>query len=318
LRLALQAALTATLLAALAAFADWPGMASALRRADLGPVLAALAVSLLGVLLSAAKWRLLLRRVDITLPFREAARLYWVGMFASNFLPTSVGGDAVRLALTPARDRLALVAGSILVERLTGFMVMLALCALGLALGPWRLPRGLGWLAAAVPVGLAIAGAALLLAPAPVERLLAGLAVRLPPRAGRAASAARKVATGMARHARDPAGLAAAVLLSLPFYGTVALAQWLALRAVGSGIGLGEAALVAPLVQLLGVVPLTPNGLVVVEAGFVLLYGAAGVPPGAALAAAVLRRLVDLANSGLGAPAWWLGRPVDAHAAPCS
>jgi hypothetical protein len=57
LRLALQAALTATLLAALAAFADWPGMASALRRADLGPVLAALAVSLLGVLLSAAKWR---------------------------------------------------------------------------------------------------------------------------------------------------------------------------------------------------------------------------------------------------------------------
>jgi glycosyltransferase 2 family protein len=145
LRLALQAALTATLLAA---FADWPGMASALRRADLGPVLAALAVSLLGVLLSAAKWRLLLRRVDITLPFREAARLYWVGMFASNFLPTSVGGDAVRLALTPARDRLALVAGSILVERLTGFMVMLALCALGIALGPWRLPRGLGWLAA--------------------------------------------------------------------------------------------------------------------------------------------------------------------------
>jgi hypothetical protein len=65
LRLALQEALTATLLAA---FADWPGMASALRRADLPPVLAALAVSSLGVLLSAAKWRLLLRRVGVALP----------------------------------------------------------------------------------------------------------------------------------------------------------------------------------------------------------------------------------------------------------
>jgi hypothetical protein len=77
-------------------------MASALRRADLGPVLAALAVSSFGVLLSAAKWRLLLRHVGV--------------------------------ALAPARDRLALVAGSILVERLTGFLVMLALCALGIAL----------------------------------------------------------------------------------------------------------------------------------------------------------------------------------------
>jgi hypothetical protein len=63
----------------------------------------------------------------------------------SNFLPTSVGGDAVRLALTPSKGRLARVAGSILVERLTGLLVMLALCAIGLSLRPVQVDQaGLG------------------------------------------------------------------------------------------------------------------------------------------------------------------------------
>jgi uncharacterized membrane protein YbhN (UPF0104 family) len=304
LRLVLQVAVAVALLAALALLVDWRATATALRHADPASVAAAFAASVLGVVISAARWRMLLRRAGVGLSLADAARLYWIGMFASNFLPTSVGGDAVRLALAPARDRLALVAGSILVERLTGFLVMLTLCGLGILFGPWRSSPGLGWLAVVVPLGLGSAAAALLVAPAPLERLLSDLAGRAPPPARWPLGAARKVANAAARHARDPAGLAAAVLLSLPFYGTVVLAQWLVLRAVGSGITPWEVTLVAPLVQLLGLVPLTPNGLVVVEAGFVVLYGAAGVPPGPALAAAVLRRLVDIANSSLGGAAW--------------
>src|SRR4051812_46136024 len=230
-------------------------------------------------------------------------------MFFSNFLPTSVGGDAVRLALTPSPDRQAQVAGSILVERLTGFIVMLALCALGLALRPPGPARGLPWLLPVVLLGLAVLASALLLAPAPLVRLLTWLDPRVPAAARWPLAAARKVAAATAAHARDMRALVPALLMSLPFYGTIILAQWLVLRAVGAGPRLGEVALAAPLVQLLGLVPLTPNGLGVVEAGFVLLYTGLGVPADAATAGAVLRRLVDLANSALGAPAWLrLGR----------
>jgi hypothetical protein len=51
------------------------------------------------------------------------------------------------------------------------------------------------------------------------------------------------------------------------------------------------------------------NGLGVAEGVFVLLYVQLGVDPETALAAAVLRRVVDLANSGLGGLFWLVQRP---------
>ena len=71
------------------------------------PVLiwAALAASALNVLISAHKWQLLLRRARVSLAYGVAAQLYWIGAFSGNFLPTGVGGDAVRLMLTPAQGR---------------------------------------------------------------------------------------------------------------------------------------------------------------------------------------------------------------------
>ena len=54
-----------------------------------------------------------------------------------------------------------------------------------------------------------------------------------------------------------------------------------------------------PLVSLL---PLTLDGIGVVEGAFVLFYAAAGAPPEAALAAAMLRRPGTLAVSTVGGP----------------
>jgi Lysylphosphatidylglycerol synthase TM region len=133
---AVKALVAAALLAALCLAVDLDEAAAALRHARPLPLATALAASVLGVLVSAEKWRGLLREAGVRLSLAACARLYWVGMFASNLLTTGVGGDAARLLLTPAPGRRAAVAGSILVERLTGFLVMLALCTLGLALRP--------------------------------------------------------------------------------------------------------------------------------------------------------------------------------------
>ena len=126
--LAAKALVAALLAAALCLSVDLDEAAAALARARPLPLATALAASALGVLVSAEKWRGLLCHAGVGLTLAACARLYWVGMFASNLLPTSVGGDAVRLLLTPAPGRRAAVAGSILVERLTGFLVLLGLC----------------------------------------------------------------------------------------------------------------------------------------------------------------------------------------------
>lgn len=171
-------------------------------------------------------------------------------MFASDLLPTSVGGDAARLLLTPAPSgRHAAVAGSILVERLTGFLVMLALCTLGLALRPRYFDEpGLraAFLAGLLTIDLAVVAA--LLAPGRLALLLARLAGRLSEGLRRPAEAAVRVAMAVAGLARDPAVLARAVALSVAFYGTIIAAQHAVLRAAGAEVALPEVALVAAVV----------------------------------------------------------------------
>jgi uncharacterized membrane protein YbhN (UPF0104 family) len=314
----LKAAAAAGFVVLLWFLADWGRAAAAVAAAAPEPLAWALAVSVLGVLLSAEKWRGLLRRDGVPLSLGAAARLYWVGMFFSNFLPTSVGGDAARLLLTPAPGRRAEVAGSIVAERVTGLVVMLALCALGLALRPGHF-EGVGGhrLLSAGVLAMGLAALALLLAPGLITRVLEAPATRrLPPLlAERPLGWARKLAAAVADQARDPAAIARALLLSVPFYGTIILTQHLVLRAVGAEVPLVEVALVAAVVPLLSLLPLAPNGLGVAEAAFVLLYAQLGVSPELGLAAALLRRLVDLANSGIGGLLWlgWRGtRRLDA------
>ena len=43
-----------------------------------------------------SRWWLLLRSQDIFIPFWAAVRLYFLGWFYNNFLPSSVGGDLIR------------------------------------------------------------------------------------------------------------------------------------------------------------------------------------------------------------------------------
>jgi glycosyltransferase 2 family protein len=297
---------------------DWGHAAAVLARADPALIWAALAASALNVLISAHKWQLLLRRARVSLAYGVAAQLYWIGAFFSNFLPTGVGGDAVRLMLTPVRGQVGTVAGTILVERLTGLLMLLLLSALGLVFLP--LDPGDGsvrrFLTMAA-LGSAGTVAAVLLAPelfvAMIERSAAALpsAFRAPLRP------AQRLVAQIMRPAGDRVAVAAAILYSLPFYAAVILAQYFLLHAVGADVGPVEVILGAPLICAVTLLPVTVNGLFLAEGAFVLVYASVGVAPETALAAAILRRLVDLANSGFGG-LLWLAWQTDREESPDS
>jgi uncharacterized protein (TIRG00374 family) len=75
---------------------------------------------------------MLLRAQGANLGFRDGCRLYLVGMFWNLWMPTNVGGDAVRALLAgPLCGGRAVAASSILVERLTGFVALLTIGAVG-------------------------------------------------------------------------------------------------------------------------------------------------------------------------------------------
>lgn len=100
-------------------------------------MLGAVTFYLAGQILSAWKWQLLLRARGTEVSLWRCCRIYAAGMFGNLWLPTNVGGDALRAALLaralPELGRAPALA-SILVERLTGFFTLLVLAAGALAL----------------------------------------------------------------------------------------------------------------------------------------------------------------------------------------
>ena len=80
------------------------------------------------------RWHILLRSGGINIRFRDSLGLTFTGLFASNFLPTTIGGDVVRLAgaMQMGYDR-AVCLASIAADRLIGMLGMAMTTPVGLS-----------------------------------------------------------------------------------------------------------------------------------------------------------------------------------------
>ncbi len=80
------------------------------------------------------RWHVLLRSGGIDIRFKDSLGLTFTGLFASNFLPTTIGGDVVRLAgaMQMGFDR-AVCLASIAADRLIGMLGMAMTTPTGLA-----------------------------------------------------------------------------------------------------------------------------------------------------------------------------------------
>lgn len=118
----------------------------ALLSADPVWVLAAGAVFLLSIFVAAWQWHLLLRIQGITFGFKACFRSYYSGMFLNNFLPGTVGGDALRVWDVHRHETsLGRAAASTLLDRLMGFSALsfFSLVALAIEFHRQDLPRGM-------------------------------------------------------------------------------------------------------------------------------------------------------------------------------
>jgi uncharacterized membrane protein YbhN (UPF0104 family) len=83
-----------------------------------------------------ARWHVLLRSGGVKIRFKDTASLVFTGLFANNFLPTTIGGDVVRLAgaIQMGHDR-AICLASIAADRVINMLGM----SLASPLGLWQL-----------------------------------------------------------------------------------------------------------------------------------------------------------------------------------
>ncbi len=255
------------------------------RGASVPWLLAALALYLVMILVSAWRWDLLLRAQHVTVPFGTLVNSYLVATFFNNFLPSNIGGDVVRIrdSARPAGSK-TLATTIVLVDRGIGLMGLMFVAAVGATL----VARGYAHIGPVGPsllwglLGVALAVTiAMVLMPRGVAAMLRPLRaihqewveVRI-----------ERLTTALGKFRDAPwslvNGFVASVLLQaiiVGFYSCIALALHVTVPAE-------HIAVVVPLSFIVQMLPVSVNGFGVREATFGYYFTRFGEPLETALA----------------------------------
>jgi glycosyltransferase 2 family protein len=229
------------------------------QRASVPHLLAIIAVALAGHVVGALRFKLLADPV-VRLPLLEHVRQYFVGAYFSMFLPSSMGGDGVRVLLLKNRGVPASAAASLVfTERALG-AISLVLVAAGAALAS-TLPRELTLL-----LVLAAAGT--------IPGLLVARYVsqKVTPKNELLRQAVEAARAALAHGRLLPALGMSIVYQVATIYVTVVVDQ-----ALGLGVEVAMVLALAPLIWFVTLLPISVGGLGVREAGFVLVFAWGGV-----------------------------------------
>jgi len=107
--------------------------------ADNVMILCAGFVLLLQMGVGGARWWAVMRAIETPLPWFELTKLFWIGGFFSQALPSSVGGDPIRIYMA-YKDGLPLskAINGVMLERV---VTIIGLTILVIAVQPWFVPK---------------------------------------------------------------------------------------------------------------------------------------------------------------------------------
>jgi uncharacterized membrane protein YbhN (UPF0104 family) len=277
------------LIAVLAWRVDWAPALAALARANWALWAAGLGVYLFAQLVSSLRWRRLSHAQGFSGSRSRYLAYYFIGMFFNLILPTSIGGDMTRTYYLVTREAAGLprdkrqVAGfmSVTGDRLNGLFALIGVACVAALCCPTTLPRWIRWTvggltAAALVGGVVMPWAGVLLASWPRLRWLAEAA---------------------SRYVNAPRTVLTATVLSFVVQGANVLVAYLLGTALGLPVPPAYYGVLAPLVALLALLPISLNGMGLREAGTVVLLAPFGVAAGEAVTLAVLTFAVYTAAS---------------------
>lgn len=128
-----KAGISAALIAWLISQVDVDDFAARLSQLHYAWLLAAMAALSLQVVIAAQRWVWVLRALEVTLPLPEALRIVCVGLFFNQTLPTTLGGDIVRvLELRRAQVALGRATTSVVLDRISALAAILIIVVLSL------------------------------------------------------------------------------------------------------------------------------------------------------------------------------------------
>ncbi|MEN6555442.1 MAG: lysylphosphatidylglycerol synthase transmembrane domain-containing protein [Anaerolineaceae bacterium] len=227
------------------------------------------------------RWHTLLQVQALRVRWQDSLRLTFAGLFASNVLPTTIGGDVVRLA---GAVRLgidaALAAASLVADRLVGMTGM------ALAL-PFAIPSLSSYLKAQASSGAAQTTGAATLFPAFFRKIQ---------------QAIKKVFSNFRFWLKHPLILAQALGFTFIHMLATFLIVQILVQGMGESISFTKTAGLWSLTYFISLIPVSINGLGLQELTITNLFSAlGGLQPSTSISLAVILRVVWMIGSLPGA-----------------
>lgn len=298
----IRLAVTAGLLVLIVRRVDWGEFARIGADARLDLIAIAYLLNLSMVLVNTWRWQILVRALGTRVSFFRLTGYYFVCMFFNNFMPTSIGGDVMRvLDLSRETGKKSSAMASILVERLLGLYCLFPIgLAAFLILYP-ELPRRGLFLAAMAGMGiLFVAGTVAirrstirLLEPLarPFEKWLARFQIR---------EKGGHLYDFLGHYGGRKGAIAAALALSFISRLVWIYACWIFGQSIGLPLSPVVFFLLMPLVEIGRMLPISLAGMGIREGIFVVILALFGISATSAVFTSVMIYAVFMLNGMLG------------------
>lgn len=241
---------------------DWETLLAQLAGLSGWAVLLAMGLYLASQAFNTLRWCTLLWTHGVEISYWQAFRINWSGLFASNFLPSTIGGDGLRMvAVFPYTKSKSVAIGAVALDRLLNMAAMACL----------------------LPVPLTMFGSQL--------STLLGLALPFNPRA-LFERYFPKLAGAVREWASRPQAFLWAFLVAWPSNLVFMLAAYTLARQLGMEVSYWQVMAVQTITYFLTVLPISVNGLGVREVTYTTLFVAFGASLEQASALAVLSRFL--------------------------
>lgn len=292
----LKAVVTISLIWLVLRGVDWVEAVHHLRSLSVIGVALLLALLVLQGVIGAWRWTFTIRVFGSTVEFSKALRLFFEGIFFNQALPSTIGGDAVRMyRCTQAGMPVGAAVNGVLLDRVGGVSGLLVLIAISQPLAWQRIPDFGPRLAFLAVLALGIAGIAILLS-------LASLPARW--QRWRLVSGIADLSAGARRLYRSPAIVAPVLGLSFVVHVLTVLAVYILATDLGLPVTFQDCLVLIPLVFLAAAIPVSIAGWGVREGAMVAALGVLGVSTSGAVTLSVLFGLGLIVVGMIGGVAW--------------
>lgn len=263
-------------------------------------VLLSLAVTVVLNVLSAFKWKMLLHSRRSFVGLWRLYIFYNIGKFFNLILPTSMGGDVVRIYLLGEYTQQKFqAAASVIIERFTGLIIMLLFAVLVTIFNLDKFNQE--WLFSALffCVVLVVVGIWCGVKVGKIQSLArfistrSGFLLKIFKKIGR-------IRTSILEYSDDPKALIIALINSVIFQIGAVVNVWASARVFSDNISFIVCLLAVPVIMFIMNLPFSIGGIGLMEFGYLFVLSLFGVSPALAVSTAMFIRLKIILDAFVG------------------